>query len=52
MNIYLESFDVVNEMSLEEGHTLTEQEALAIDDIFQEVVAFRAIKRALGLIEE
>jgi hypothetical protein len=39
-------------MSLEEGHVLTEEEAFALHDVFQDAFALRQIRRLLGIEED
>lgn len=45
-----EAITVVDQMDLEEGHTLSESEASAIHDILQLAVALRNIQSALGIV--
>jgi hypothetical protein len=43
--------EVVNYMVLTAGHALTEQEANALQEVFQMAMRFQAIQRALGTEE-
>lgn len=47
-----ESIEIVNNMSLEEGHVLTEEEAWALHDVLQDAFSLRVIRRELGIEED